>query len=178
MSWCDDLKKTTKIRIKSFFWPAGNLLAKKHVYFKSKQLKIWIFDNNKKVLSWCDDSKNKKNPKTVIFWPTENYLPKNTFFLNRNRWRYFILVWPIFLSWCDDLRKTRKIRKSNFFGLQEFIRRKIRFLKNQNHWRYEILVKTKKFFHNVTFQKIQKNPKKVIFSAYRKLLAKKHVSFK
>ena len=43
------------------------LLTEKHVFFKSKPLKIWNFGRNEKVLSWCDNLKKQENPKKVIF---------------------------------------------------------------------------------------------------------------
>ena len=73
---------------------------------------------------------------------------------------------------------NKKILKKSFFLPTANFQPKNTFFLNQNCWRYEILVKTKKFRLDGTILKNKKNSKKVIFSAYRKLLAEKHVFFK
>ena len=45
---------------KDIFSAYEKLLAEKHVFFKSKPLKIWNFGKNEKVLSWCDDFKKTR----------------------------------------------------------------------------------------------------------------------
>ena len=79
-SWCDDIKKRKKSE-KSDFSAWEKLLGEKHVFFKSKPLKIWYFGKNQKVSSWCDIFKNKKNPKKVIFSAYGKLLTKTHVFL-------------------------------------------------------------------------------------------------
>ena len=51
----------------------GKLLAETHVFFKSKPLKIWNFDANEKVSSWCDDFKKNKKSEKSYFLASANF---------------------------------------------------------------------------------------------------------
>jgi len=75
------------------------------------------------------------------------------------------------------ISKKQKIRRRHYFSLRKINSLKTRFVLNQNRSRYVILVKTKKFRHNVTVSKNNKEQKKAIFSEYGKVLAEKQDLF-
>ena len=57
------------------------LLAKKHVFFKSKPLKIWNFGKNEKVSFWCDDlKKSRRIQKNKHFFDLRKIINRKTSF--------------------------------------------------------------------------------------------------
>ena len=130
-------------------------------------------------MSWNDDfRKTRKIQKKSFFCPTKIISQKSRVFLNQNLWRYEILVkTKKFRLDVTISEKQEKYKKSHVFGLRKIISRTTRFFLNRNRLRYEILINRKSFVLTWRFQIIKINPKIVIFSAYRKLLAKKQVFF-
>ena len=74
---------------KNIFSAYGKLLAEKHVFLKSKPLKMWNFGRNEKVSSWCDDFKKQEKSQNTLYFGLEKIISRKTrFFLNQNCWRY------------------------------------------------------------------------------------------
>ena len=81
------LFKKTKTKTKKVIVSAyGILLAEKHVFFKSKPLKIWNFGKNEKASSWCDDFKKTRKIRIKSFFLAYGKsLDEKHIFLNQTR---------------------------------------------------------------------------------------------